>query len=92
MVHMDVQLFARLQSSQKMRLIDTPGWCGSGINHAAASSILRSSTTFVFVMPYSQLGDREDVAILDEILRVDPGITKRVDKIYLFLYIIGHIS
>ena len=73
MVHMNVQLFASRKSYQKTRLIDTPGQGASGMNHAATSNILKSSAAFVFVMPYSQLGDREDVVILDEILRVDPG-------------------
>lgn len=56
-----------------MRLIDTPGQCGSTVDHAAASNVLETSTAFVFVMPYTQLGDETDIAILDEILRVDPS-------------------
>ena len=64
-----MQLFA---SYQKMKLIDTPGQGASGMNHAAASSFLKSSAAFVFVMPYTQLGDRQDITILKEILRTDP--------------------
>ena len=55
-----------------MRLIDTPGYCGSGMNHTACSNVLESSTAFVFAIPYTQLGDTRDVAILDEIMKVDP--------------------
>ena len=73
MIHMNMQLFASRKSSQKSRLIDTPGQGASGMNHAAASNFLKSNAAFVFVMPYTQLGDREDFVILDEILRVDPG-------------------
>ena len=72
MVHIDVRLFASSQSYQKMRLIDTPGHYGSGMNHTACSNVLESSTAFVFAIPYTQLGDSNDVAILDEILKVDP--------------------
>lgn len=71
MVHIDVQLFATCQSYQKMRLIDTPEYCESGMNHTACSNVLESSTAFVFAIPYTQLGDTRDVAILDEILKVD---------------------
>ena len=71
MVHIDVQMFASCQSYQKMRLIDTPGYCGSGRNHTACSNVLESSTAFVFAIPYTHLGDTRDVAILDEILKVD---------------------
>ena len=75
MVHIDVQFFAGSQSCQKMRLIDTPGHHGSGINHTACSNVLESSTAFVFAIPYTQLGDSKDVAILDEILKVDPRMS-----------------
>ena len=55
-----------------MKLIDTPGQGASGMNHTATSNFLKSSAAFVFVMPYTQLGDREDITILKEILRADP--------------------
>ena len=67
-----MQLFASRQGNQKMRLIDTPGQGASGINLASESNFPKSSAAFVFTMPYSQLGDREDITILEEILRADP--------------------
>ena len=67
-----MQLFASRQSNQKMRLIDTPGQGASGINTASDSNFLKSSAAFVFAMPYTQLGDRDDITILEEILRADP--------------------
>ena len=72
MIHIDMGMLASCQNYQKMRLIDTPGYFGSGTNHTACSNALKSSTAFVFAIPYTQLGDTRDVAILDEILKVDP--------------------
>jgi len=65
-------------------LIDTPGVCDSSRQSSAIdSSVIEKSTAYVILLPCDQLEDSDDLKILQEIHRRDPGLFMwKVSNVY----------